>query len=215
MINYEIFRNKLCVFEGADSVGKSSVAKILAEKLSLHGMIESIFTFQPGDTAYGKHAETIRSFCKDKRYGFHELSNLFLFLADRVEVTDKVVRPALEAGKTVISDRWSYSTVAYQLCGKQLADRLPQAVVDWLLGSDINLCPEPDYVFYFPQKILSSRPEDHNDTFETAGGDFFSRVHEAYDIMSGAKNWYRIYPGESAEETVDDILSGRWLIDAK
>ncbi len=201
------FRNKLIVFEGQDSTGKSSVATLLNTYLNQNN-IPSVFTFQPGDTTYGTHAVLMRSLCKDKRYDLHPLANFFAFQLDRVEQTAKVVVPALEAGKTVISDRWNYSTYAYQLYGQQLIEKLnmPKAVAEWLLETAI-ISRKPDIVFYFPHKIKSNRHDDPNDNFDSLGSDFFGRVHGAYEELAERENWIRVVPGNSAEETLNKILS--------
>jgi dTMP kinase len=201
------FRNKLIVFEGQDSTGKSSVATLLNTYLNKNN-IPSVFTFQPGDTTYGTHAVLMRSMCKDKRYDLHPLANFFAFQLDRVEQTAKVVVPALEQGKTVISDRWNYSTYAYQLYGQQLIEKLdmPKQVAEWLLETAI-ISRKPDMVFYFPHKIVSNRKDDPNDNFDALGSEFFNRVHGAYEELAERFNWIRVTPGSSAEDTLNKILA--------
>jgi len=206
-MNIEQLRNKLIVFEGQDSTGKSSVANLLNEHLNKNG-IPSVFTFQPGDTAYGTHAVLMRSMCKDKRYNLHPLANFFAFQLDRVEQTAKVVVPALEEGKTVISDRWNYSTYAYQLYGQQLIEKLnmPKEVAEWLLETAI-ISRKPDMVFYFPLKVIGNRHDDPNDNFDALGSDFFGRVHMAYEELANRYNWIRVMPGTSAQDTLEKILA--------
>jgi len=113
---------KLIVCEGADETGKSTVSKLLVQKLK-NDRIPVVHTFQPGDTGWGVNAAYFRSLCKDARHGLHPVSNLFAFLVDRTEQVDKIVLPALNEGKAVVSDRWWYSTIAYQFYGKQLLKR--------------------------------------------------------------------------------------------
>lgn len=202
------WRNRLIVFEGGDSNGKSSVANLLVDHLN-NNNIETILTFQPGDTNWGPLASMFRSLCKDKRWNLHPLSNFFAFQLDRVEVTDKVVTPALAEGKTVISDRWNYSTYAYQMYGKELITKygVPTAVLNWLMQTAIT-SRDPDYVFYFPEKIKSNRKDDKNDEFDNAPNDFMRRVDEAYERMyNHYDNWIRVNPGKSAEETLQKILN--------
>jgi type II secretory pathway predicted ATPase ExeA len=73
--DFNIFENKLIVFEGTDFTGKTSVAKLFADVLNDKD-IPAIYTFQPGDSNYGTLAPVIRSLCKDKRWGLHPLSLL-------------------------------------------------------------------------------------------------------------------------------------------
>jgi dTMP kinase len=199
-------RNKLIVFEGGDRTGKSSVAQLLNKHLNDND-IPSILTFQPGDTRWGIEATIMRSLCKDKRHNLHPLSNFFAFLLDRVEVTDKIVNPYLADGYTVISDRWHYSTVAYQLHGKQLLEKyqMPKDVLEWLNDLAIQ-SKEPDLVVYFPEKLEVYRDSDDNDQFENVEDTFFDRVHKAYEEMAQRDNWLRMLPGDSEKDTFANLL---------
>lgn len=203
----EKLRGKLLVFEGYDKTGKSSVAKLLADTLNSND-IETVFTFQPGDTAWGTTAALTRSLCIDKRYNLHPLSNLFAFLLDRTEQVDKIVRPALEAGKTVISDRWWHSTIAYQFHGKELLkDYLLNEEFAFWLNRTASLNYEPDYVFYFPETLDIERPVDENDQFEIAGSSFSERVKSSYNSMAGTiDSFVSIVPGSNPLETLKILL---------
>ena len=212
----EKLKGRLLVAEGFDMTGKTSVSKLLVERLRASG-IESIFTFQPGDGRYGEHASTIRSFCKEKKWDIHPLANYLLFLADKVEVCSKVIKPALERGETVISDRWSYSTVAYQIFGKELYKELPDEVWEFLDKKTV-LDLEPDFVFYFPEQLQNTeRKHDAGDQWETAGDAFNHRVRRAYENQfedgfftfkngDSKTQWIRVLPAESAEATLERLL---------
>jgi dTMP kinase len=198
-------RNKLIVLEGSEELGKTSVGTVLVDYLNKNN-IPAIFSFQPGDTAYSPIATLVRSICKDKRWNLHPLSNLFMFLFDRSECISKVVIPALEAGKTVISDRWTYSSFAYQLHGKELVTKynMPENVLEWLTESAV-LGRKPDYTLYFTKKV-GTRHNDDNDMFDHANREFFDRVHAAYERLAQRDNWIYIYAGNTVQETVDNIL---------
>lgn len=206
--NLDNWRNRLIVFEGIDRTGKTSVAKAIAKLLNDNG-VETAFTFQPGDIEWGPLASTMRSLCKDKRWNLHPLSNFFAFQLDRVEVTDKVIVPALEAGKTVISDRWNYSTYAYQMHGKQLIKEhdIPEEVLSWLMETAIT-SKDPDIVFYFPEKLDVDRVDDTNDEFDHESDTFMSRVDSAYEELyeKNKDTWIKVTPGKSVEETVNTVL---------
>jgi dTMP kinase len=209
----EKFRNKLCVAEGSDNCGKSTVAKMLNQKLNNEG-IPSIFTFQPGESEYGVHATFIRSLCKDKRWSLHPLSNMYAFFMDKVEQVQKVVVPALESGKTVICDRWNFSTTAYQLFGKQIMETydMPREVADWLNYTSELGC-KPNVVYYFSEKIkkqIGIRESDSgkSDLFETAGDPFFERVYKSYEEMANDPNlnFKRVKLFSTPEETLEELL---------
>lgn len=199
-------KNRLIIFEGTDKTGKSSIAKRLVGYLN-NNNIPSIFTFQPGDTNWGTEAVFMRSLCKDKRHNLHPLANFFAFLLDRTEVTDKVVNPHLADGYTVVSDRWHYSTVAYQLYGKQLIDKyqMPESVLKWLNNLAIQ-SREPDVVIYFPERLDVYREDDVNDQFENTKNDFFDRVHNAYEKMADEYGWLRVLPEDTEEKTFYKVL---------
>ena len=211
-MNLDKFKNRLIVCEGSDSTGKSTVAQLLVNKLNDND-IPSIFTFQPGDSNYGILAPIMRSLCKDKRWALHPLSNMYAFYLDRVEQMDKVIIPALNEGKTVVSDRWWYSTWAYQYFGKQIMEvyKMPQSVADWFSFSS-ELDHTPDIVYYFPEKIkkpMGERKSDSgkNDLFETAGSSFEDRVHEAYEQLAQQLSFKRVYPAATPEATLENLIN--------
>lgn len=201
------FKNKLIVFEGIDFTGKSTVAKMLTNYLNENN-IETIFTFQPGDTQWGTEASFLRSLCVDKRHNLHELANFFAFQLDRVQQVDKVVIPALKSGKTVISDRWNYSTRVYQLYGKQLVEKysMPKEVL-LFLNDLASLETTPDYVYYFPETIsIHDRIKNDNDAFDNESHAFKIRVHDEYEKMANENNFIRVPLLNSPQEVLNFIL---------
>lgn len=93
--------------EGIDGSGKSTQAKLLAEALGP----ETLLIREPGGTGA---AERIRELLADPALELDPLAELLLFLAARADLTARVIRPALEAGRDVVSDRFADSSVAYQ-----------------------------------------------------------------------------------------------------
>ena len=184
MNSLEKFKGKLIVLEGIDHSSKSTQAKALYDKLTAEGY-DVLLTRQPGDSP-GELGELMRSLCKDKKWDLHPISNLFAFLLDRTEHTDKVVSPALKAGKTVICDRWYYSTIAYQFYGKELLEKynLNKQFAYWInRGASLNI--EPDVVFFLEreQEKINQVKDDSSDIFETSSYEFKLRVRNAYYTM--------------------------------
>ena len=97
-------------FEGADACGKSTQVQLLAETLRTQGR-ELIITREPGGT---KVAEKIRDILLDKELQISAHGELLLYLAARAEHVQQVIKPALQAGKIVICDRFLDSTLVYQ-----------------------------------------------------------------------------------------------------
>lgn len=106
---------RLISFEGGDGSGKTTQLKLLEKYLSAHGQT-CLCTREPGGTALG---EMIRQLLLEA--GKEEISfptELFLYLADRAQHVQKVIRPALASGTIVLCDRFTDSTLAYQGYGR-------------------------------------------------------------------------------------------------
>jgi len=125
-------------FEGGEGCGKSTHAKLLKEYLESLGK-EVILTKEPGGTRLGM---IIREALLDNELSMEILSEIFLFCADRVEHVEKIIRPALSAGKIVICDRFIDSTIAYQLGGRALPEDMVR-YVNWISSKGLM----PDITF--------------------------------------------------------------------
>jgi len=107
----------LITFEGVDGCGKSTQLKLAAAWLKARGE-EVVTTFEPGDTALGRE---IRSLLLNGEFVPVAEAELLLFLADRAQHVREMILPALESGAWVLCDRYSDSTLAYQLAARKLA----------------------------------------------------------------------------------------------
>lgn len=103
----------LIVFEGIDGSGKSTLCNLVAEALRESHPVE--LTRQPGGTAFGAH---VRSLIASGEYGIDPLTEFLLFAADRAYHCRHLIKPALQAKKIVVSDRYADSSVAYQAYGR-------------------------------------------------------------------------------------------------
>ncbi len=104
-------------FEGVEGSGKSTQARLLAERLRAAG-IEVVLAREPGSTPLGEGIR--RLFLDDSGVTIPPVSELFLMLAARAAFVEQVVAPALAAGRVVIADRFELSTLAYQGAGRGL-----------------------------------------------------------------------------------------------
>ncbi|MDY9927229.1 dTMP kinase [Methanosarcina sp.] len=133
-------RGKLITLEGIDGSGKSTVAKKIQENHKI-SVFEPVFTREPTrDTLTGNAVE------KAIQSDTDQLAELFLFTADHAEHLAKLVKPALEKGKTVISDRYSDSRYAYQ--GITLKNRLENPL-EWVKSLHRGWTVIPDLTFLF------------------------------------------------------------------
>lgn len=169
------------VLEGIDGCGKTTQSRRLVKWLR-DRVREVVATFEPGDWPGGARVrELLLGGCFESAW-----SEFFLFIADRCEHVERVVAPALRAGKVVVSDRYNPSTIAYQIYGNpNLSDEVRRRVSR--LPSEIGL-PEPDVVVWLDIDVetaharLGSR--EKRDAFDARGADFFRRVRDGYDALS-------------------------------
>jgi len=159
--------------EGVDGSGKSTQARLLVEALGE----ETVAIREPGGT---QAAERIRELLADPGVELEPLAELMLFCAARAEVTERVIRPALEAGRTVVADRFSDSSVAYQGAARGLG-----------VGEVIGLCDTatdglwPDLTLLLridPEAGLARAESD--DRFEQEGLGLQRAVAEAYEEIA-------------------------------
>jgi dTMP kinase len=159
--------------EGVDGSGKSTQARLLVEALG-EG---TVAIREPGGT---DAAERIRELLADPGVELELLAELMLFLAARADLTERVIRPALEAGRHVVADRFSDSSVAYQGAARGLG-----------VGEVIGLCETatdglwPDLTLLLridPETGLGRAESD--DRFEQEGLGLQQAVAEAYEEIA-------------------------------
>ncbi|MEA1901959.1 MAG: dTMP kinase [Actinomycetota bacterium] len=157
--------------EGGDGSGKSTVAEALAELLEGLGH-EVIVVREPGGTPLG---EAIRLLLLDSDR-LDDWAEVFLFAAQRAELTSEVIRPALDAGKWVISDRTYYSSIAYQGRGRGLGEDRIRDINEAGLGGVV-----PDHVFVLDVDPATALARQHDpDRIGKQGVDFQERVRASY-----------------------------------
>jgi dTMP kinase len=194
--------NRFIVLEGSEGVGKSSHIKTI-ENYLIKYKIDYILTREPGGTKTG---EEIRKIILDKENETDELSDALLFYASRYENYTKKILPALNTGKTVICDRFHYSTLVYQgIVGNNSTVRDLHIIFDEMYKKSI------DHVIYFytdPEeslKRISSRPV--TDKFESKGLSFLEEISEAYkNVFKKMKNITMIDTSGDKRDT-EQVLS--------
>ena len=169
------FTRRFIVFDGVEGCGKSTQARLLGEALEAQG-VPVLLTLEPGGTAIG---EAIRHCLLNPAFDeMHELTETFLFCADRAQHVLEVIRPALEAGRTVISDRFASSTMVYQgLAGGVGAETVE--VLNWYATRGL----QPDLLIVLdldPIVGLRRKRGDLADRIERKSLDFHRRVREGF-----------------------------------
>lgn len=165
---------RLITFEGGEGAGKSTVIGAVLAMLQGAG-IDHLATREPGGTAFG---ETIRGVLLGAGKVSPEAELLAMFAA-RAQHLDEVVRPALEAGKWVVCDRYVDSSYAYQGGGRRIA----LSKIEALERAFASLVPDVTVYLDIPPEIGLARLKNRGggpDRIEREELDFFKRVREAY-----------------------------------
>jgi dTMP kinase len=167
---------RFVVFEGGEAAGKSTQAARLAHRLG------AVLTREPGDTPAGK---AIRALLLDPAtVGLDDRTEALLMAADRAQHVAEVVRPALAAGRHVVSDRYIGSSLAYQGFGRGLPVDEVRRLSAWATRG-----LEPDLVVLLEVSapVAAGRVGDRPDRLEAAGDDFHRRVADGYRALAAAE----------------------------
>ena len=172
-------RGKFITFEGIDGSGKSTQLRMLASELGFRGF-QVLPTCEPGGTPLGRR---LREAFLETEENVSPLAELLLFAADRAQHVNFLVKPALEEGKIVISDRYSDATFAYQGAGRGF----PELTVNQIIQlATSGLKPNLTLFFDLPIEKALLRTNNRTDAGEqknrmdkeTTG--FYTRVREGY-----------------------------------
>lgn len=167
-------RGFFVVFEGGEGAGKSTQMEAFVQWLRAQGDAV-ISTREPGGTEIG---DRIRRILLDNASsGMNERAEALLYAADRAQHVAEVIRPALEDGKIVVSDRFVDSSLAYQGVARGLGLDDIYSISEWATGGMV-----PDLVFYMKveHKVGLERVTGERDRIENESDDFHEKVGAAY-----------------------------------
>ena len=164
-------------FEGADGCGKTTQLNLLKDYLTAKGYAV-ILTREPGGKGLG---EKIREILLNYDGKVADRCESFLFLADRAQNIETIVKPAIESGKIVLCDRHTDSSVAYQGYGRGLDIEQIKMLNNLATGGK-----QPDLTLIFDVDIETSmqRVGNEKDRMESTGKEFFNRVRNGYLEMT-------------------------------
>ena len=168
---------KFITIEGVEGAGKSTQLAFIKSYLTEQGK-DLIVTREPGGTPLGENIRELLLSPSDDAMSID--TELLLMFAARAEHIHKVIKPALAAGKWVISDRFTDATFAYQGGGRGIETSRIESLADWTL---LGLKPDLTFLFDLPVEIGQQRVLNRNqgqDRFEQEKVDFFEKIRQCY-----------------------------------
>jgi dTMP kinase len=173
---------RLITLEGGEGAGKSTVLEAVRERLEQHG-VEVVVTREPGGTVLG---EAVRAVVLDPaRRNLCAESELLLMFASRAQLVRELIRPALDAGRWVLSDRFTDASYAYQGGGRGQPEQRIHDLEQWAAGV------KPDLTLLLDLPVAEGLARAGNrgqaDRIEMENGDFFERVRAAYRARAASE----------------------------
>ncbi|MCW3976318.1 MAG: dTMP kinase [Candidatus Bathyarchaeota archaeon] len=187
-------RGVFICLEGIDASGKSTQARWLVRNLRRRGF-DAIYTTEPSDGEIGRF---IKRFVLQRKRRIPAVVEALLFAVDRVDHVESKIERALESGKIVVSDRYVYSSLAYQ--GATGLD------IDWIKGVNRMALP-PDLAIYIdvPPEVVVERMKRKRSVMETLATQ--CRVREVYMQLVREKRLLLIDGNRPAPEVAQNILN--------
>ena len=183
-------RGRLIAVEGIDGAGKTTLAEGLSRALP-----DLVVLREPGGAVV---SERIRALVADPALEVSPRAEALLYAAARAELVATKVVPLLEAGTTVLLDRYVDSSLAYQGAGRELGVGAIAALNAFATG---GLAADLTLYLRVPPDVGAARREG-TDRLERAGEEFFARVVDAYDALAAASDRYVVLDGTLAPDAV-------------
>jgi dTMP kinase len=183
--------------EGPEGCGKSTQAKRLANAIG------AVLTRETGGTPIGERLRTILHDVTVTELDARAES--LIVAADRAQHVTEVVRPALDGGRHVVSDRTVYSSLAYQGYGRELPIDELRTINDWAIR---GTWPDLVVLLDVPSKVIANRMKTRQlDRFERAGPAFHARVAGGFAAMAAADpdHWAVVDASRSVAEVAKEI----------
>jgi len=188
-------------FEGIEGCGKSYQSRILYKRLLKSGT-PVILTVEPGGTPLG---DAVRNLLKKSRFPISPAAELFLFNASRSQHVKDVIKPALEAKKVIICDRYTDSTVVYQGYGRGLD--ITQVKQINSIGAQ-GIMPDITFLLDLPvQSGLERKKNRHNDRFDAEEIAFHERIRRGFlDLAARNNKRWLVIDGLQSRKRISEII---------
>ncbi len=186
------------VLEGGDAVGKSTQVELLATRLRARGRTV-VTTREPGGTALGA---AIRAAFLDGTAPVDPIAEVLLVAGDRAQHVAEVVRPALERGDDVVSDRYTPSSLVYQGIARGVGVAAVDAMCEWATG---GLQPDAVIVLDVASETASRRRAVGRDRLEREGDAFRDAVREGYRELAADRGWVLVDGSDGPEAVAEGV----------
>ena len=191
---------KFITFEGVDGAGKSTHLLWFAETLRQRGL-DVLVTREPGGTPLG---ERLREILLNQP--MHPETEALLMFAARLEHIEQVIKPALQRGTWVVSDRFTDASFAYQGGGRGVPLSKLEQLERWVQG---DLQPDLTLLFDIPVEVARQRLSNNAtlDRFEQEQASFFERVRHSYlaRCNQSPRRFARIDASQTQEQVKDEL----------
>jgi len=188
--------------DGIDGVGKSTQAARLLQSLTDRGH-DVVSVRDPGSTEIGSR---LRAILLDSDLVMHRRTEAMLFMASRCEMIETTIRPALQAGKTVVSDRFLLANVVYQSIGGDVS-----AAQLWEMGRWANGGLQPDLTLLLdmPAQAALERLDGPADRMEARGAEYMEAVRQAFlqQLSASGPHTAVINADQPADQVTADLLT--------
>jgi dTMP kinase len=202
-------RGVFITFEGSEGCGKSTQAGRLASRLEQAGR-RVLITREPGGTAIGEKIRDLLQFAPES-FAMAAETELLLFEASRSQLVREIIRPALEQGTIVISDRFFDSTTVYQGVARKLEPDIVATLNDFAAGADrpdLTIILDVDIATARARMLRRVRPAVAIDRMEQEPLEFYERVREGYrELARREPSRVRLLDGS---RSADEIESQIW-----
>ena len=198
-MNYN--RNLFISFEGPEASGKSSQLRLLSKYFRLNN-IPHLVTREPGGTT---NAEKLRKIILNKKESITPTEEILLLMAARLNHINKVIKPALKAGKIVISDRFADSTFVYQgfvnNYGMQKTISLHKVFLN-------NFLPQKTFLFLLSPQKINQRLQNRkiSNKYDKANISFHAKVIKGYKKLSNNNKRFCILKGDASINHIHDQI---------